>query len=419
MTLVGLAWKSLRNRLGMVLLTICCIAFSVCLLIGVEKVREGAKAGFAGTVAGVDLIVGARSGSVQLMLNSVFRIGEATANISWQSYQDLLERDAVSWAIPISLGDSHRGYRVVGTDQSYFTHYRYRDDEALAFAEGAPFADLFDVVLGSAVAEHLGYGIGDELVLNHGLGSVALAEHAELPFRVSGILAHTGTPVDKALHVSLQAIEAIHVDWKSGGIPTGQRSPAEAIRQMDLTPTSVTAALVKLNSPLGIFSTQRSINQASGEALSAVIPGMALLELWSVVEVVETALRLVTMLMVVTTIGGMMATMIAMLNDRRREMAILRALGARPGQIGALLIMEAGMIGALGALLGIAMAYAGLALGGGWVEANYGLALVLEAPGLVDLQIVGLIVVFAALAGLIPAVLAYRNSLADGIAIKT
>jgi putative ABC transport system permease protein len=419
MTLAGLAWKSLRNRLGMVLLTIACIAFSVCLLIGVEKVRDGAKAGFAGTVAGVDLIVGARTGSVQLMLNSVFRIGEATANISWESYQDLLRRDAVSWAIPISLGDSHRGYRVIGTDQTYFTHYRYRDDEPLVFAEGAAFADLFDVVLGSAVAERLGYEIGDALLLNHGLGSVALSEHGDLPFRVSGVLAHTGTPVDKALHVSLEAIEAIHVDWQGGGMPTGAHSPAETIRQMDLTPTSVTAALVKLNSPLGIFSTQRSINQASGEALSAVIPGMALLELWSVVEVVETALRLVTILMVVTTIGGMMATMIAMLNDRRREMAILRALGARPGQIGALLMLEAGMIGALGAMLGIGMAYGGLALGGGWVEANYGLALMVEPPGLADLQVLALIVVFATLAGLVPAILAYRNSLADGIAIKT
>lgn len=419
MIVLQLAYKSLLNRVGMVLLTVACIAFSVCLLIGVEKVRDGAKAGFAGTVSGVDLIVGARSGSVQLMLYSVFRIGEASANMSWDSYEELLARREVEWAIPISLGDSHRGYRVVGTDQSYFEQYRYGDDRALVLDVGTPFTDLFDVVLGSAVAAELGYKIGDDLALNHGTGSIALAEHGELPFRVSGILAHTGTPVDKALHVSLGAIEAIHVDWQSGGIPVGARTEADALREMNLTPKSITAALVKLNSPLAIFSTQRSLNQSTGEALSAVIPGMALLELWSVVEIIETALRLVTVFMVITTIGGMMATMIAMLNDRRREIAILRSLGARPLHIVSLLTLEAGLIGAVGAALGIGLAYTGLLLAGDWVEARFGLALAVDGMGAADLQIFGLIVLFAMITGLIPAFLAYRNSLADGISVRT
>lgn len=419
MIFLRLALKSLVNRLGMVLLTVFCVALSVTLLVGVEKVRDGARASFAGTVSGIDLIVGARSGNVQLMLYAVFRIGDAANNMSWESFSAIAERPEVDWIIPISLGDSHRGYRVIGTDRSYFEHYRFRDDLALSFAEGEALADLFDVVLGATVASELGYGIGDQLALNHGLGSLGLAEHDDLPFRVSGILDPTGTPVDKALHVSLPAVEAIHVDWRSGGVPAGPRTEADTLRTMELTPRSVTAGLVKLNSPMATFTTQRSVNQYHDEPLSAVIPGLALLELWSVVEVVETALRIVTVFMVVAALAGMMATLLAMLGDRRREIAILRAVGARPIHVVALLTLEAMLIGFGGALLGVATAYLGLGLAGPWIERNYGLSLDIAALGLPDLAIVGMVTLCAAVAGLVPAFFAYRNSLADGIAIKT
>ena len=419
MIVLRLAIESLLNRLGMVLLTMGLIATSMTLLVGVEKVRQGARASFAGTVSGIDLIIGARSGNVQLMLYAVFRIGDAANNFTWESYQAIAQRPEVEWIIPLSLGDSHRGFRVIGTDSSYFEHYRYRDDLPLAFAQGEPFADLFDVVIGSSVARELGYGIGDSLILNHGLGSVALAEHADLPFRVSGILAPTGTPVDKALHVGLDAIEAIHVDWQSGGVPVGTLTGEQDIRAMDLTPTSITAGLVRLNSPIATFTIQRAINQYPEEALSAVIPGMALLELWSVVEVVETALRIVTVFMVITAVAGMMITLLAMLNDRRREMAILRAVGARPAHIVALLTFEALLIGLGGAILGLGLAYFGLGLAGPWVESTYGLALDIETFGLTDLTLVAMVVACAAIAGLIPAFSAYIRSLADGILIKS
>lgn len=419
MIVLRLAWESLRNRLAMVLLTMGCIALSVALLVGVEKVRDGARASFAGTVSDVDLIVGARTGNVQLMLYAVFRIGDAANNFTWQSYESIRQRREVDWMIPISLGDSHRGYRVIGTDLSYFEHYRYRDGQSLRLAQGAPFSDLFDVVLGASVARELGYGLGQPVVLAHGLGSVALAEHGDLPFRVSGILAPTGTPVDKALHVDLKAIEAIHVDWQTGGVPTGPRTPAEQIRAMDLQPKTVTAALVGLNSPVATFTTQRAINQYRDEALSAVIPGLALLELWSIVEVVETALRLVSLFVVVTAVIGMTATLLAMLNDRRREMAILRSIGARPRHIVALLTTEAGLIGLGGALVGIVIAQFVLLAASPWIEATYGLGLSIEPPGLYDLALVGLVTASAMLAGLVPAYAAYRNSIADGVAVKT
>ncbi|WP_246246000.1 ABC transporter permease [Mesorhizobium zhangyense] len=215
MIVARLALQSLRNRWVTVLLTILAISVSVMLLLGVEKVRSGARDSFAGTVSGADVLIGARSGAMQLLLYSVFRIGNATNNVTWRSYQDIVSRSEVAWAIPLSLGDSHRGFRVIGTTPDYFGHFRYRGGQALTFAVGAPFDDLFDVVIGSDVASRLGYSTGEKITVAHGAGSLG-PQHDDLPFRVSGILARTGTPVDKSLHVSLKAVEAIHVDWRSG-----------------------------------------------------------------------------------------------------------------------------------------------------------------------------------------------------------
>ena len=131
MIVLRLALKSLVNRWVTALLTIATIAASVVLLLGVEEVRTGARQSFADTISGTDLIVGARSGALNLLLHSVFRIGNATNNITWETYQDIAKRPEVAWIVPLSLGDSHRGFRVLGTENSYFEHYRYRRGQHL------------------------------------------------------------------------------------------------------------------------------------------------------------------------------------------------------------------------------------------------------------------------------------------------
>ena len=146
MHLLRLALASLANRRATALLTVLVIALSVGLLLAVERVRTETRSSFASTISGTDLIVGARSGAVNLLLYSVFRIGNATNNIRWDSYQQIAALPRVKWAIPLSLGDSHRGYRVLGTTPDYFTHYRYGQGRALQLTAGRPFADLFEVV---------------------------------------------------------------------------------------------------------------------------------------------------------------------------------------------------------------------------------------------------------------------------------
>ncbi len=415
--ILRLAIGSLSARSLTVAMTVLAIALSVTLFLGVEKVRTGAKASFADTISGTDLIVGARSGSVQLLLYSVFRIGNATNNVTWESYQDIAARPEVAWIVPISLGDSHRQFRVMGTTVDFFERYKYRRGRALEVVDGALIADLFDTVIGADVATALGYKVGDPIVVAHGIAS--FSEHKDQPFRVSGILEKTGTPVDRTVLVSLEAIEAIHVDWQNGAQVPGQSTPADVIRQMELTPKAVTAALIGVESPLQTFALQRAINEYPDEPLLAVLPGVALQELWAIVGVAETALLGVSAMVVVTALIGMMATIFSSLNERRREMAIFRAMGARPTTIMGLLVLEAVLTAAVGALLGVLFLYLGLTIAQPVIDSAFGLWLPIEAPSMRELWVLLGVVAAGAIVSLVPAFRAYRLSLADGMTVRT
>lgn len=418
MIVARLALQSLRNRWITVLLTILAVSVSVMLLLGVEKVRSGARDSFAGTVSGADVVIGARSGGMQLLLYSVFRIGNATNNVTWRSYEDIVSRPEVAWAIPLSLGDSHRGYRVIGTTGDYFEHLKYRGGQPLKFAAGAPFADLFDVVLGSEVAGQLGYSLGDQITLAHGAGSLG-PQHDDLPFRVSGILARTGTPADKSLHVSLKAIEAIHVDWRSGSRIPGQVTTADRLRQMSLPPRAITAAIIGLKSRLQVISFQRTVNEYRAEPLSAVLPGLALQEMWALVGTAETALLGVSAMVVVTSMLGLSAMILSTLNERRREIAILRSLGASPRTVAALLVGEATLLTVAGIACGTAALYLVLMVARPLIDRQFGIDIVIQLPSTTDAMLLLAILIGGILAGLLPAYSAYRTSLADGMMVRT
>ncbi|MEM9709279.1 MAG: ABC transporter permease [Pseudomonadota bacterium] len=414
--LFRLAWQSLLNRWLTVGLTVFAVALSVALFLGVEKVRTGAKASFANTISGTDLIVGARSGGVQLLLYSVFRVGNATNNITWESYQDIAAREDVDWIVPLSLGDSHRGFRVLGTSQEFFDRYRFRGGREITFDAGARFDDLFDAVVGSQVARALGYDLDQEIIVSHGIAS--FTDHDDKPFRISGILAPTGTPVDRTVFVSLEAIEAIHIDWQGGGRSANTIS-ADEVRGMVLEPNAVTAAMVGVQSKLQIFALQRWVNEYPEEPLLAILPGVALGELWDIIGVAETALIAVSALVVVTALLGMVAMIFSGLNERRREMAILRAVGAGPGTILALLIVEAFFMSLAAIILGLGLLYTGLLVLRGYIDGAFGLYLELGPPTGREWAMLALVVFLGTLVSLAPAVRAYRMSLADGMQVRS
>lgn len=418
MPILRLAWNSLINRRLTAMLTLLSIALSVTLLIGVERMRVETRESFANTLSGTDLIVGARTGGVQLLLYSVFRLGNATNNMSWESYLDIAAQPSVAWSIPMSLGDSHRGYRVLGTTPDYFTHYRYARDRGLGFAEGAAFADLYDAVLGAEVARALDYRLGDAIVIAHGASDVSFTRHEDKPFRVVGILEPTGTPVDRTVHVSLEAIEAIHLGWQGGAPLPGLSVSAEQTRQQDLSPAAITAALIGLKSKIATFKVQRFVNDYSAEPLTAVLPGVALSELWGIIGIAENALLVISAFVVVVGLFGLLTALLTSLNERRREMAILRSVGARPGHVFALIMGEAAALTLAGIALGLGLLYGLLLIAQPVIQARYGISLAIGSPSLYEMLLLAIVLLAGFMIGMLPAYRAYRLSLADGLSIR-
>ncbi|MFZ1643792.1 MAG: ABC transporter permease [Candidatus Contendobacter sp.] len=418
MAILILAGKSLWNRRLTSALVIFAIALSVTLLLGVERLRTQARASFANTLSGTDLIVGARGGPINLLLYSVFRIGDPTNNVNWTSYRTLAAHPHVAWTVPLSLGDSHRGFRVLGTSRAYFQHYRYGRNQPLRLAEGREFEDVFDAVLGAEVADRLGYRLGQSIVIAHGAGEVSFALHDDKPFRVVGILARTGTPVDQTVHVSLEGIEAIHADWLGGAPVPGMRLSAEQVRQLDLTPKTITAFLVGLKAKTAIFRLQREINEFATEPLLAILPGLSLQQLWDLMGLAENALLAVSGLVVLVGLTVMLAALLTGLNERRREMAILRAVGARPGQIFTLVLGESLALALAGAALGVLLLQGALLLAGPMLQARLGLTIAGWPPSSHELILLATVLGCGFLAGLFPAWRAYRYSVADGMTIR-
>lgn len=414
-SLLVISFKSLLNRRLASLLTILSIALSVCLLLGIERVRTSTKKSFESTISGVDLIVGSRTAPVNLLLYSVFRIGNATNNISYSVFEELSRHPLVEWTIPISLGDSHRGYKVVGTNLNYFKHYKYSGGNSLEFKAGEAFENLFDVVLGSEVAKALGYELGERLTLSHGTAEVSFQDHADKPFEVVGILAPTGTPVDRSVHISLEAVHALHVDWQTGA--TSAEAAGKEILS-EVRPGAVTAFFMRLKSRIAVFNVQREVNEYPDEALMAILPGVSLRDLWVTIGSFEKTLLLVSSMVLVISLLGMVIALLSTLNERRREMAILRSVGAKKRFVFGLLLFEAGLLSFLGMVTGIALLYILLFLFRPILETVMGLSFGLFTPSLTEGVYMAIIFSGALIAGVIPAAMAYNKSLSDGLTVK-
>lgn len=463
MTLFSLARGSLSNRRASVALTVLTIAISIALLVLVEQMRSQVREGFYRSVSGTDLIVGAPTSPVQLLLFSVFGLGNPTSNVSWDRYREISAQPIVDWAIPIALGDAHEGYRVIGTTRAMFDHYRYAGGQSLEFRRGEPFTDLFDVVAGARVADSLGYAPGDELVLAHGGGNVSLHRHDELPFVVSGVLAPTGTPVDQSLYIRLEAHHAIHVGWEQGRPrPDAMLTPEQArmrssaregrddhdhnhdhnsdhdhgpelgeaedatlasshgngAREASLQPDEISAFLLGLKTRAAALGLQYRINRQREEPLLAILPGIALQQLWRVTGLAEQILRVVAGLVVLAALLGMLTALLTTLNERRREMAIMRACGARPWQISALLLLEAAFVTLAGIGAGLLLGWAAQFALAPWLLERFGIAISFAWPAAWQWLVLAAIGLAGVLVALVPAAMVYRRTLADGMQVR-
>jgi putative ABC transport system permease protein len=474
-SILRLALQSLRSRAFTSLLTVASIALSVTLLVGIEHVRAGVRESFAGTIRGVDLIVGARGGTLQILLSTVFGIGAPSGAVSWETYERWSAHPAVSWTIPYALGDSHRGYRVIGTTNAFYERYRFRQDGRVTFATGAPASGETDVVIGAEVAERLRYKVGDPIVVTHGLQGGGISDHEAHPFTIVGVLNRTFTPIDRAIYVTLEGLEAMHEDFEAAptpvtppaiGTPSGDAPPAmsgaeppptmpgatppvmpaaeappvmpgaeappavapaasadsaddEDHAEHDHEPSQISAFFVGTKNRFEALQLQRELNTDFTEPLTAIIPGVSLGELWQNIASAEVGLRIVAAFAVAIGLTGMLVALYSSLDARRREMAILRAVGAGPRTIVSLLVFESALLALIGCVVGVAFVYVILALGQGAIEARSGVHLTLRALGATEWKYLALVLVSGTLIGFVPALKAYRNSLSDGLAPRS
>jgi len=473
--LLRLARGSLFNRRAAVSLTVATIAISIALLVLVEQMRGQVREGFYRSVSGTDLIVGAPTSSVQLLLFSVFGIGQPARNIGFERYLELIDDPMVEWAVPISLGDSYRGVRVVATTGDFYRHYRYAGGQALEFAHGRAPDKTFEAVLGARAAHGLGLALGDTMVLAHGGGNVSLHHHDDHPFEIIGVLAATGTPVDHSIYIPLAAQHELHREWQQGvppRRPAGGRvqSPGPAPVDRDgehdhdgkhdndgkhdhdnkhadvhdhgprgshdhgqadadlhahedaaeaaKLPEEISAALLGLRTRAAALGMQYRINRAEGEPLYAILPGLALQELWRITALAEQILRVVAAMVVLAGLLGMLAALLSTLNERRREMAILRACGARPWQVSGLLLLEAVLIVVAGIGAGVLLAALILRLAAPMLLDRLGIAVGFNAFEPWQWLVLAVIAAAGVLVALVPAVMAYRRTLSDGMQVR-
>ncbi|MEL0655457.1 ABC transporter permease [Pseudoalteromonas issachenkonii] len=410
--LVSLAWSSLASRRKSVILTFLSLLISISVLLSVEHIRQQAKESFNRTISDVDMIVGAPSGQLNLLLYSVFRMGSPTNNINYKSYETLKGSSLVKWAIPISLGDSHRGFRVMGTNNSYFEHFKYGTKQPLTFSSGQPFKALFEAVIGSDVAKKLNYKIGQSVVIAHGIGNTSFTHHDNTPFIIKGILSPTGTPVDKTIHVSLNAIEAIHLS------PAKQAKLLNNVDSVNTTPESITAVMLGLKSKFSTFKLQRDINNYKADRLMAVLPGVAMTELWQMMATVENLLRIIGILVLVSSLFGLSTMLLASMAQRKNEIAVLRVLGAGPSVIFSLVLVEALILVILASAAATALLSLTLWLLGDWLGATYGLFLNANMLNVDTLKVIAVITVAAIITSAIPAYEAYKNALHSSLGSK-
>jgi putative ABC transport system permease protein len=412
-----LSWRSLRNRKFISFLCVLSISLSLALFLIVDKLRQGVEEGFTNTISNADLIVGASSGQLQLLLYSVFHMGSPTNNISYETYEKIRQMKSVEWTIPISLGDSYRGFRVVATDENFLAHYQFHRDRKLSLREGQWFAGVFDVVLGARVAKSLKHAVGDPIVLSHGLSEESFLKHDETPFRVTGILNSTGTPLDKSVFISLHGMEAIHVGWETGA-PTGEVIEQSMFAKENLKVEQLTSLILRSKNRMALLGLQRNLAQFQDEPLTAIIPAMALTELWGLLDQLEKAFQGIGLFVILIGFLSVLISLYMSLNERKREMAILRSLGVSTGKITLLFLGEATFLALIGAVVGHGLHYLILFSIAPVLESWYALAIPIPPPSLKDAVVVGVFVLLGPISGLLPAIKANRTALHNGLKVS-
>jgi putative ABC transport system permease protein len=407
------AW-SRRSTLGLIALA---MALATGTVLSLQRMSERSQEHFSQAIAGTDLIIGSKGNETQLVLSSVFHLGRPPDPLPWASAQRIAQLPGVAWAIPLTIGDAHRGFVVIGTDDRWLTHFKYGENQSLNLAQGQWFGPLFEVVLGAQVAAQLGYALGQSVVLEHEAAEAAHhAAHGDKPFKVTGILRATGTPVDRSLFVSLGSLQAIHLGWQSGLPGLSAAIPANLVQKFDLSPKVISALLVGLSNRASTLEAKRFLTTNSGEPVTVALPGVEIEALWKDLKWVQAGLVFAGALVGAASLLGLIAVFLAGMQERRRELAVLRAVGLSAPGVSLMLLFEACLVSLSGVLIGWSAVQIGAYFGNDYLLRTLGFGLQGWWPSARQWIWIGLVISLSLVAALLPVWRVYRQTLADGLA---
>jgi putative ABC transport system permease protein len=405
--------RSLRQHALSSTITVASVALAAGLTMAVFAINNQTYEAFTGGDPGFDAVLGARGSQLQLVLNTVFHLETSPGNIPWAMYTQIASNSRVELAIPYAVGDNYKGYRIVGTTPELFTKFRYRAGQALSVRPGGRIFDPLQqqAVVGDYVARKLGLTVGMTIHPYHGLAFDARQAHKE-EYTVVGVLAPTNSPSDRVVWIPIEGVYRMsgHVLRGAGQVyrPTdGEAIPDEA--------REVSAVMLKFKTPEVGFILDQQINRQGKVATLAWPIARVMTELFDRIGWVSRILGLVAYLVVVVAGGSILASLYNTMNERRREFAILRALGARRSTVFSVIVAEASAITLLGAAVGFLVYGAILASAFVVVRAQTGVVLdVVKLDPVLWMTPLGMVVV-GALAGLVPALKAYRTDVASNL----
>ncbi len=396
MTLARIVAKSLRQHALSTAVTAFGIALATGLLMAVWAVKTQANQTFTGVSGGFDAVLGARSAKLQLVLNAVFHLEESPGNLAWRDFEEIQRHPAVALALPIAVGDNYRGYRLVGTTTNLFTEVEPQPKRTFTFARGRAFhAGYAEAVLGSFAAQRLGLKVGDTFHPYHGLIFDEKQQHAET-YVVTGILAPSNTPADRVIWIPLEGL---------------QNMKGHAAQ----TASEISAVLLKLRSPIAGKQLDTLYNKQGNRLTFAWPIAQAIAQLFDKIAWFDRVLALVAWLVALVASTSILASLYNSMNERRREIAILRALGAHRSTIFGAVVLESAAIATLGALAGFLVYGAIATAAASIIRAQVGVVLDPWAWNPVLIWAPVGIIASGAAAGIVPAVKAYRTDVAENL----
>lgn len=405
MRMLQLAYANLKEHFLSTILSVMLLGIGVGMVSFIVTVSEQLNDRFNRDIRGIDMVVGAKGSPLQLILSAVYQIDNPTGNIPLTEVNKLKNHPLIKYSIPLSYGDSYKGFRIVGTDSLYLKHYE------ATFSEGKMWNRSMDVVLGSSVAEKIGLKMGSHFHGNHGFDDAGHA-HEEAHYNVVGVLEPTGTVADRLILTSTESVWDIHNhDEAEHEDPAHDHDHQDEHHHAEEEAGEITALLVKFKSPMGIMQIPRMVNEKT--SMQAALPAIEINRLYSLMGVGFTTLQIIGMVIMCIAALSVFISLLNSLKERKYELALMRSLGASPLKLFGLIVQESLLLCLAGYTLGIILGRVGIMLLSSLGEDQFQFSVSQSGIAPVEMWLLPLTLCIGLVAALIPAIRAYRSDISS------